>query len=369
LLARLFDGLTVRLTFRRVMMKTWLVIAMLIFSAAAANAQIAAVSVGKIISAEKIVKNAPFSADAVSESVQTLADGNRIVRRTTSHLYRDGEGRFRREDMPKQLGLAGTVIDMPESISIIDPVGGFRYTLNPKTNTVRQSSFRSAFDFKLKSELNYKLKMESDKVKEATKQVEKDSKAMSEQDAQNAGNAKSAERAEERAKRDEARKEQMAVRKAELEKRIQERVTAATTIAAPYAVSSKYETKTESLGVQNVEGVQAEGTRSTTTIPAGAIGNEREIEVVYEKWYSKDLQLTVTSKHNDPRTGEQSYRLTNIRRDEPPASLFSPPADYKLIEDGGPKPRAVVIAKPVTVIKVAPMAPTTPAVPKKSNEQ
>src|SRR5215813_8337627 len=85
-----------------------------------------------IRSTDKIVKGAPFSAEAVSESVQTLADGNRITRRTVSRLYRDSEGRFRREDMPSELGIPGAVVEMPQSITITDPVSGVRYTLNPK---------------------------------------------------------------------------------------------------------------------------------------------------------------------------------------------------------------------------------------------
>ena len=93
-------------------------------------------------------------------------------------------------------------------------------------------------------------------------------------------------------------------------------------------MASKYESQTEDLGVQNIEGVDAEGTRTITTIPAGAIGNERPIEIVYEKWYSKELQIIVKSVHNDPRYGEQTYRLTNIIRSEPDPSLFEVPNGY-----------------------------------------
>src|SRR4051794_1296344 len=103
-------------------------------------------------STEKIVKGAPFSGDAIVESIQTLTDGNRITRRTVSRLYRDHEGRFRREDMPKQLGVPGAVVEMPESIVITDPVAGIRYWLNPKDQTFRQSPIKEEFDFKLKSE-------------------------------------------------------------------------------------------------------------------------------------------------------------------------------------------------------------------------
>src|SRR5215813_8300419 len=92
-----------------------------------------------IRSTDKIVTGAPFSAEAVSESVQTLADGNRITRRTVSHLYRDSQGRFRREDMPSELGVPGVVVEMPQSITITDPVTAIKYSLNPKNQTYRQS--------------------------------------------------------------------------------------------------------------------------------------------------------------------------------------------------------------------------------------
>src|ERR1035437_9033510 len=94
-------------------------------------------------SSEKTVKGEPFSAEAISETVQMLADGNKIVRRTTTRLYRDSEGRYRREDMPREIGVAGSVVEVPQSVTIVDPVGGFRFTLNPKNNTFRQSAFKS----------------------------------------------------------------------------------------------------------------------------------------------------------------------------------------------------------------------------------
>jgi TonB family protein len=86
----------------------------------------------------------------------------------------------------------------------------------------------------------------------------------------------------------------------------------------------------ESLGKQNVEGVEAEGTRSTVTIPAGEIGNERPIDIINESWYSPELQTLVMTRHSDPRFGESSYRLTNIDRSEPARSLFEVPSDYTL---------------------------------------
>jgi hypothetical protein len=90
--------------------------------------------------------------------------------------------------------------------------------------------------------------------------------------------------------------------------------------------------KTESLGTQTIEGVTAEGTRVTLTIPAGEIGNTLPIEIVDEIWHSPELQIMVMTRHRDPRSGENTYRLTNLSRSEPDRSLFEVPADYSVRE-------------------------------------
>jgi len=84
-----------------------------------------------------------------------------------------------------------------------------------------------------------------------------------------------------------------------------------------------------------VEGVDAQGTRTTITIPAGEIGNDRPIDIVDERWYSPELQMTVMTKHSDPRTGETDFRLAKINRSSPPPYLFELPADYTVNAGGG----------------------------------
>jgi hypothetical protein len=85
---------------------------------------------------------------------------------------------------------------------------------------------------------------------------------------------------------------------------------------------------TTSLGTKDFDGVKAEGKSTTWTIPAGEIGNRNAINVMSESWYAPDLQVTVYSRHADPRTGESIYRLSSIRRGEPAADLFKVPEDY-----------------------------------------
>jgi hypothetical protein len=99
--------------------------------------------------------------------------------------------------------------------------------------------------------------------------------------------------------------------------------------------------KSESLGKQTIEGLEAEGTRSTTTIPAGEIGNRLPIDIVDERWYSPELQTLVMSKHHDPRSGDTIYRLTNINRSEPDRSLFEVPLDYTLNDASKPGPARI----------------------------
>ena len=96
--------------------------------------------------------------------------------------------------------------------------------------------------------------------------------------------------------------------------------------------------KKEDLGSQNIEGVMATGSRVTTIIPAGEIGNDKEIRVVSEQWFSDDLQVLVMTRHSDPRSGETVYRLRNILRAEPDQNLFTVPGDYT-IQQGGARGR------------------------------
>ncbi|HXQ25827.1 MAG TPA: hypothetical protein VN822_05410 [Candidatus Acidoferrales bacterium] len=91
---------------------------------------------------------------------------------------------------------------------------------------------------------------------------------------------------------------------------------------------------TTSLGTQTINGVQAEGTRTTRTIPAGAIGNANPITITTERWYSSDLQTVVMTKRSDPRMGETTFQLTNVQRREPDASLFQVPSDYTVKQGG-----------------------------------
>src|ERR1700687_4516371 len=89
----------------------------------------------------KLVKGAPYSAQVVTEITQTLADGNRIVNRTTASLYRDSEGRTRREQTLRTIGGFATAGDAPQMIFINDPVAQMNYVLDARTHVARKMPF------------------------------------------------------------------------------------------------------------------------------------------------------------------------------------------------------------------------------------
>ena len=297
-------------------------------------------------SADKIVKGSPFSAEAVSESVQVLTDGNRIVRNSTSKLYRNSEGRFRRE---LSAGSGGGVVDSlfsyGQGVTILDPVIGHRYSLDPNMKTARVTILGAGTRTLSGTGTARVIKtIRADPAQKVTGQEKP------------ASEVKPAIVA---ARELYTKALNGTAASAELYTKALSGFQASSAMFPHYGFTfgqqSKYELRTEQLGTQNFEGVDAEGTRTITTIPAGAIGNERPIEMIYEKWYSKELELVVMSKNSDPRFGDQTYRLTNIARSEPDATLFSVPTEYKLLT--GPTsaftfttPKAVA---PVTAPKAA----------------
>src|SRR5262249_13678696 len=95
--------------------------------------------------------------------------------------------------------------------------------------------------------------------------------------------------------------------------------------------------QTEPLGTKEYEGIRAEGTRTVATVPAGARGSARRMESVSNRWSPRALRVVVSPRRADPRFGETVYRLTNVTRAEPDASLFQVPADYGY-EDLTPPP-------------------------------
>lgn len=254
----------------------------------------------------KVIKGSPYSAEAVTESVQTLADGNRIVNKFTSQVYRDSEGRTRREQTLKSLSGLGTGEEPLQTIFINDPVAGVTYSLDTRSHIAHKSM---PFNFQVmtkpgKPGENQQFEFRSGAGATAnvivTTQV---------------GPGQAATKLPPPASGDHFE--------------VRTEGTAGFAIRTRPAPGNEVK---EQLGKQLIEGVEAEGTRTTITIPAGEIGNERAIEIVSERWYSPELQLVVMTRHSDPRSGETTYKLTNINRIEPAKSLFEVPPGFTVKE-------------------------------------
>jgi hypothetical protein len=230
------------------------------------------------------VKGAPYSAEAVNQTTQTLADGSHIVNQSSSVLYRDSEGRERREESIGKLGVWNAEGAPVKTIFISDPVAKVSYTLDPNTHSAQ----------KMPASMMIAASKAGETVALHTVTAQASMPALP-------GPVAGGERVF-----------------------FYSRTTT--------AESAKSPGKVEVLGRQMIEGVQAEGTRTTVTIPAGQIGNERDINIVSERWFSPELQVTVLSKHTDPRMGETVYKLTNVNRAEPLHSMFEVPPDYTVTE-------------------------------------
>ena len=82
-----------------------------------------------------VVTGEPYSADAVTDVTQTLGDGNKIHQTNTTHIYRDSQGRTRREPGLNALSSAAPGSTVPSLAFINDPVAGVSYTLDLANHT------------------------------------------------------------------------------------------------------------------------------------------------------------------------------------------------------------------------------------------
>ena len=227
------------------------------------------------------VQGAPYSATITNESVQTLADGNRIVQSSTGTTARDSHGRTRQDAPLPPIGNLSAA-NAPHLVFIMDPVAQVSYTLNLTDKTAEKMSIPSGAPGP------------SAATAGARQVFVTQSGAVQVPDAPSP--------------------------------------PPAIVIAKSLGSEEHAEVTTEDLGTETMEGLLVTGTRTTRTIPAGEIGNEKPISIVTEVWTSPDLKTIVYSKRSDPRMGEQTFKLANIVRAEPDASQFTVPADFKLTD-------------------------------------
>jgi hypothetical protein len=226
------------------------------------------------------VTGVPYSAVTETERSQTLADGTHINQKVSPEEknFRDSLGRTRNERY-QSLGLAGDAPSTLERVWIRDPVAGVEYFLYPQTHTACQGRQGGGFEYTYQG---------------------------------TSGACFYPPRAPGRVVLDKSR------------------------INPPNPSSPRVPMRpkpvVEDLGTQQMEGLTVYGTKTTTTIPAGALGNDRPMETVSESWFSKELNIYVLIKNSDPRNGENTIRTTNIDRSEPDPSLFQVPPGYTLMK-------------------------------------
>lgn len=224
------------------------------------------------------VKGQPYSADEIHETDQVLADGTRIHNEIKTTVYRDSRGRVRRES--------------PGQIMIWDSAAGTSYILNQSSQTAQ----------KMQMAVNYVIKKDGPPEEGTFRTFHFN----------NDGNTGS------------AMSQQMIIVKG------MAAAQAAADAKAQLRKLPAQDARKETLPAQIMEGVNCEGVRLTNTIEAGAIGNDRPIQTTEERWYSPDLQVNLLVRKTDPRTGEDTVRLTNVRRIEPDPALFTVPPGYQV---------------------------------------
>jgi hypothetical protein len=225
----------------------------------------------------EVVKNQPYEAQAVTETEQTLADGSHITQTTTALIARDSDGRTVRT---QKLGNNTTFT------TILDPIA--------KTHVHYTSDTKIAHVMPLPTPTT----LPSGAAVAIGTEV--------------SGVAMGPV------------------------------VAAAGFFEQGHAISSQVSngsnTGTESLGTKTIEGIEVVGTRSTSTISAGTIGNDKDLTTTREAWYSPALKLVIQSTQNDPRFGQTTYTLKDIQQVSPDEAVFQVPSDYKVEEIPMPKP-------------------------------
>jgi hypothetical protein len=257
----------------------------------------------------KTVAGKPFLGTEERHSTQVLGDGTRIETTDTDKIYRDDGGRTRIER------------DSGKYVTISDPVAGTSAELDTVNKTVRKSTVRTVYQVRTDGRGEPTVSVDQIKMDQVKKQV---------------GEAAMAPppvmiyRGPETARTNTITISGSAAMEGDVHAKMiaETGATAATPVGGTFNVAVGGKGALEDLGTQMVNGVMAHGNRSTLTIPIGQIGNDREIKVISEQWYSNDLQMMVKSSNSDPRFGNTTYQLSGIVQVAPDPSLFEVSADY-----------------------------------------
>jgi TonB family protein len=326
----------------------------------------------------RLVTGAPFSANVVAETIQTLRDGTSIVQRFEGRIYRDSQGRTHSE---RTYQMSGTS-EQKQTINIYDPVDGASYRLDSDTRTARKSFYprlappatpqpptlvspSASADAKASRKADASDVTLGKAIKKIQPNYPPIAKAASASgpvqvqilisetgeviDAHAVSGHPLLRDAAVQAARGWLFKPTEVSGKTVKANGILTFNFALVDEEHPPAQAARSVTKsttnTEQLGKQLVEGVPCEGERAVTTMPAGTIGNDRPIETINETWYSPELKIMILSRRSDPRFGESTYSVTNITRSEPDAALFQVPPDFKIIDSDQKKQVTVEVGE------------------------
>ena len=309
------------------------------------------VFVSSEIAGGRVVKGAPYAATATSETIQTLMDGNRIVRSASTRLARDGEGRTRQERSDG-------------SVYLHDPLAGKAWLLRPHEKAAielpRPMRMHMGGDPAVPAHNAEEMRSWAESMRHWAHEFGARWRAEA-PEAKSEGTRGATPPADSRVIVARAAKGDGAT-PADRDVRIE--VVSSAEVPPPprpglppmppvppsmaplppgsldlLPLASRMPREggvVTALGKRDFDGVSADGTRTAWTIAAGRIGNEKPIEIVSERWYSPDLMLVVQTRYFDPRSGESIYKLTSLKRGEPEAALFQVPADYTV---RGPRER------------------------------
>jgi hypothetical protein len=226
------------------------------------------------------VTGAPYSGEEVTENIKILTDGTRITQKMMGRkIWRDAEGRTRTE---RPLGMGPNQPSMPVIVEITDPVAGFKYTLDTRKKIAHRQAIPP---------------MPSRAFNGAGGGV-----GIGIGGGNSGGSMGAA-------------------------------IPAPMMAQGNTPVGPRF--TNEKIGTQTIDGVLVEGTHSTVTYPVGAMGNDREFSAVTERWMSPDLKIQILSKTNDPRSGENTFRIENLSRTPPDPMLFVVPSDYTTVDEAG----------------------------------
>ncbi len=250
----------------------------------------------------KIVKNAPYSAEVISERQQNLADGNQIVRKNVSQSYRDSAGRTRQEVRDDKGEL--------RTVTIHDPVAGTTTILNPRSKTATQIN---------PPQLKEAARQRIEQLRKEGKLPQVRNEIILRRSGDDEDNVRIVS---------EGGPISIEAREASGNGKHPGELMLGPIGGAFADMKWSRKAGTRDLGEKTIDGVRAEGKLRSYEIPAGEVGNRNPIVVSDETWFSPELQITVLSRHSDPRAGDNVYRVSSIKREEPPAALFTVPSDY-----------------------------------------